>query len=257
MAEEQQTPIDGAARILLAEDNQINQHVAVRQLERLGYAVDIVENGAQAIGEATSGRYALVLMDCQMPEMDGSEATKAIRKIERWSGDHVPIVAMTANALSEDRGTCLSAGMDDYISKPVSLDVLRRIIAQWLRPIHQLIQQAPSVINVTRLRELFGDDQAGAEALMEMAVPSLAQVCERIRMSEDPEQRRSLAHELKGAAANVGADELSAAALLLESHLKSPAPEDETDALIHDVDTACARLARELRRHTEGMARTP
>jgi len=119
-------------RILLAEDNQVNQKLATRQLEILGYAADVVMNGREALRALGNQHYTLVLMDCQMPEMDGYEATQAIRALEMETGDHLPIIAMTANAMQGDRDICIAAGMDDYISKPIRLDDLRSTLARWI-----------------------------------------------------------------------------------------------------------------------------
>ncbi|MGH7684530.1 MAG: response regulator, partial [Vulcanimicrobiaceae bacterium] len=120
-------------RILLAEDNRINQRIALLQLKTLGITqVDVVDDGAKAVTGALSGLYDLVLMDCQMPELSGFEATARIRRIERSGGKHLPIVAMTANALEGDRESCLAAGMDDYVPKPVELSELKRVLDRFL-----------------------------------------------------------------------------------------------------------------------------
>jgi signal transduction histidine kinase/CheY-like chemotaxis protein len=118
------------ARVLVVEDNVVNQKVAVRQLEKLGCRVDVAANGREALTAIEQLRYDLVLMDCQMPVMDGFEATAAIRA--RESGMRVPIIAMTANATSEDRDRCLAAGMDDYLAKPVRPEQLRARLDHWL-----------------------------------------------------------------------------------------------------------------------------
>jgi CheY-like chemotaxis protein len=111
-------------RILLAEDNPVNQKLALRLLERMGYRADVATNGLEAIGALEGADYDVVLMDVQMPELDGLEATRRIRR--RWPGDEGPrIVAMTANAMDGDREACLAAGMDDYISKPIAPDALQ------------------------------------------------------------------------------------------------------------------------------------
>lgn len=118
-------------RLLLAEDNPVNQKVACKMLEKLGYRVDVVANGQEAVAAHQRSRYPLILMDCQMPEVDGFEATSLIRKMEGRSC-HTPIVAMTANAMQGDREHCLAAGMDDYIAKPVRPKDLQTVLDTWL-----------------------------------------------------------------------------------------------------------------------------
>jgi CheY-like chemotaxis protein len=109
----------GRLRVLLAEDNAINQRLAVRLLEKRGYLVHVSGTGKEAVQELEREAYDLVLMDIQMPEMNGFEATLAIREKEKHTGGHIPIIAMTANALKGDEDDCLAAGMDGYISKPI------------------------------------------------------------------------------------------------------------------------------------------
>jgi CheY-like chemotaxis protein len=130
---------DLTARILLVEDNLINQKVAVHMLKTIGYTVDVVADGQQALEALERVNYDLVLMDCMMPVMDGFEATAAIRGPHSKVHNHtVPIIAMTANAMKEDRDKCLAAGMDGYVSKPVKKQVLADILEQWLSPAHLL-----------------------------------------------------------------------------------------------------------------------
>jgi CheY-like chemotaxis protein len=144
-------------RILVVDDHQVNQQLAVMMIERLGYKVDVVANGQEAVDACISIPYDLVFMDCQMPVMDGYEATKYIREAEngkrealgvrpeakekvssdasRLTSDHMPIIAMTANAMPEDREKCLQAGMDDYLPKPIRPDGLAQALEKWL-PAH-------------------------------------------------------------------------------------------------------------------------
>ncbi len=134
-------------RILLAEDNLVNQKVAVRMMEKLGYKVDVAIDGKEALDALTRHSYDVVLMDCQMPEMDGFEATRKIREAEGvedesseinptnglpLTSEHVPIIALTANALPEDREKCLEAGMDDFLTKPIQMEKLDRALQKWI-----------------------------------------------------------------------------------------------------------------------------
>jgi len=115
----------------VAEDNPVNQRVAVRLLERLGLDADVASDGREAIRRFGRRAYAAILMDCQMPHVDGFEATARIREAEA-EGQHIPIVAMTASAMRGDRERCLAAGMDDYVAKPIRLDDLRLALERWL-----------------------------------------------------------------------------------------------------------------------------
>lgn len=119
--------------VLVVEDNPVNQHVALHQLAKLGYRARIVTNGRVAVEAVASGeRFALIMMDCQMPELDGFATSKIIRELERSTGYHTPIVAMTANAMPGTQEACLQAGMDDYLSKPVRQSELRQMLERWI-----------------------------------------------------------------------------------------------------------------------------
>jgi CheY-like chemotaxis protein len=123
--------------ILLAEDNPVNQRVAIAGLEKRGHVVTAVNNGKEAIHALKCEHFDLVLMDVQMPEMDGFEATRAIRLSEHETGQHIPIIAMTAHAMKGDREQCLQSGMDDYIAKPVDPKALAQLIFHWVPPERQ------------------------------------------------------------------------------------------------------------------------
>jgi CheY-like chemotaxis protein len=117
--------------ILLAEDNEINRDILNAQLSILGYATEVAEDGAQALEKWRTGRYALLLTDCHMPQMDGFELTQAIRAQEP-AGTHLPIIAVTGNAMKGEAQRCLAVGMDDYLSKPLTMQVLGAMLAKWL-----------------------------------------------------------------------------------------------------------------------------
>jgi len=117
--------------VLVAEDNVVNQRVAMRILSKLGYSAELVDNGRAAVEKHRERPYDIVLMDCQMPEMDGYRATRLIRA-SGGSGANVPIIAMTANAMEGDREVCLAAGMSDYLTKPVVPDRLEKMVDKWL-----------------------------------------------------------------------------------------------------------------------------
>jgi CheY-like chemotaxis protein/HPt (histidine-containing phosphotransfer) domain-containing protein len=132
-------------RILLAEDNPINQKLAIILLQKAGYSVDAVETGLQALERVKADHYSIVLMDVQMPDMDGFEATRQIRVWEKAIGQHIPIVAMTAHAMAGDRERCIDAGMDDYITKPLEPRVLFSAIDRWTQNLdpENIIQVEP------------------------------------------------------------------------------------------------------------------
>lgn len=119
-------------RVMLVEDNLANQRLGMLLLHKLGYQVSLAIDGQQAVEAAKTENYDIILMDCQMPGMDGFEATAIIREMEKRNGRHIPIIAMTANALQEDREKCIAVGMDDYMSKPINPRLLSKILERWL-----------------------------------------------------------------------------------------------------------------------------
>jgi CheY-like chemotaxis protein len=123
-------PVPCVPRVLLAEDNAVNQKVAQGYLRRLGYSVDVAEDGRQAIDAASRGEYVAILMDCQMPELDGLAATMAIRQL-RGPAARTPIIGLTAYATPTDRERCLASGMDDYLAKPFRPEDLTSVLQRW------------------------------------------------------------------------------------------------------------------------------
>ncbi|MBC7839579.1 MAG: response regulator [Nitrospiraceae bacterium] len=217
-----ETTVAARARILVAEDNIVNQKVAVCQLEKLGYRADVVANGLEAVEAVARIRYALVLMDCQMPEMDGVEASAMIRKREGEQGSRrLPIIAMTANAMPGDREQYLDAGMDDYLTKPVKQGDLGAMIARWIPGQSTPDAQQESVLSETRepghgcvdtsaLAELRQLD-ASCSLLSSVITQYLNDVPTRLVLLQDALQQgdgRALArvaHELNGPSGNLGA----------------------------------------------------
>ncbi|HTL47095.1 MAG TPA: PAS domain S-box protein [Verrucomicrobiae bacterium] len=221
----------GSLHILIAEDNKVNQLVAQRLLERRGHRPKIAEDGRKALEMINQERFDLVLMDIQLPEMDGYEVTKAVRKQELSTGRHLPIIAMTANAMKGDREKCLAAGMDDYVSKPVRPDKLFEAIEKSILPGRsaaaaqaEVEKPAPSNGSAELLDKEEGMAHVGGDE-------ELYQKILRVFMEQTPEQLTRLeaalqrgqadvvereAHGIKGAAANIGAVRLSKAALKIE-----------------------------------------
>ncbi len=143
----------GDKRLLLAEDNSINQKLAVAILQKAGYSVDVVDDGQQAFEKTISGGYSAILMDVQMPVLDGFEATRKIRDWEITNHQHIPIIAMTAHAMKGDRERCLDAGMDDYVTKPIESRILRNVLERWL-------ESAPDQPNIpVKSSQIFSLDQ--------------------------------------------------------------------------------------------------
>ena len=198
-------------RVLVAEDNAVNQKVAMRQLEKLGYEADVAANGLEAVAALRRQPYDLVLMDCQMPEMDGFQATAEIRKLQA-EGRRTPIVAMTAHALQGDQDKCLAAGMDGYISKPVRLEVLADVLKLWDSPLDAFV--------IKELRDLGGEDSGAFIADLAGAylndLPSRLEAIRAAAGTNDGEALRLAAHALKGSSGNMGAKRLQKLCLLLE-----------------------------------------
>ncbi len=243
-------------RILLAEDNIVNQRLGRELLQRVGHDVEIAEDGLQAVEMVQAGGFDLVLMDVSMPQMDGLEATAAIRIAEaEQDAKRIPIVAMTAHALKGDRQTCLDAGMDDYLPKPLNRQRLYEVVAHWtgtsapLTPAsvdvptvtgEQTPAQKPIFDRAAALDRMADDEELlleVIEAFMEDAPRQMAMLRRNLEASDAQEMGRT-AHGMKGAAANLGAERVREAALHIEDAGKA---EDLSNA-----DTLVGVLAAEL-----------
>jgi CheY-like chemotaxis protein/HPt (histidine-containing phosphotransfer) domain-containing protein len=216
------SPANRATRILLAEDNPVNQEVAMAMLKRLGYRADLVCNGLEAIQALSSTDYDLVLMDCLMPEMDGYEATRSIRKgCLGTRNPRIPIIAVTADAMAGDRDKCLQAGMSDYISKPVELKKLSDVLEKWLSKPPASEGQGLAVgkaapgekaifIQEEMLARLMDDKSLAAKVIsgfLSDAPRQLLNLKNKLEQGDAP-GAHMLAHSLKGAAATLSAEAL-------------------------------------------------
>lgn len=205
--------------ILLVEDHAINQQVAKHILERLGYHwVDIANNGLEAIAAYNKKQYDLILMDCQMPELDGYQATQKIRLIEAEKGaPHIPIIAMTANALKGDRNLCLQAGMDSYITKPITISELEKVISSWLKnpsTTYQMITKKKldaQNLNIERLQSILGSNEVLLQNFLCTFVENTKKVLEELGSAiehNDFDTAKAKCHLLKGSCGNTGANHL-------------------------------------------------
>ena len=265
-----------AGHVLLAEDNPVNQAVALGMLESLGLTVDVAGNGLETIDRFATTRYDLVLVDCQMPEIDGYAATSEIRRREQATGSHVPIVALTANALEGDREICIAAGMDDYLAKPFSREQLTATLARWLprsnpapagtesgqfqpqllrvKPVAAVTEEPINRRALDAIRTLMGPNgDALAKKVIRTYLEDMPAGLERMQAAAkvgDAEALRKAAHSMKSSSANVGAERLSRLCKALEMigcggtvEGTPPLLEDATAELARVVEALTAELA--------------
>jgi PAS domain S-box-containing protein len=243
-------PARSTLRILLAEDNAVNQKVALRLLERLGYGADVVSNGLEALEALERRRYDVVLMDVQMPELDGLDASRRI--CERWPAETRPrIIAMTANALPEDREACFAAGMDDYVAKPIRPDELAQALSR-TRPLGKENEMSSDegvsfdAAALENLRELGGDDFLAEviDTFLEDA-PALLATIRRSLDEEDADELRRAAHTLKSNGSTLGAERFSELCRELEQRAKNGQLEGASE-LVDRIEQAYASLEETL-----------
>ena len=233
-------------RILLVEDNPVNQRVAQRALQKLSAEVTLANNGAEALERLAEGRFDAVLMDCQMPVMDGFAATRAIRALElsKGGGAHLPIIALTANVMSEDRERCLAAGMDAYLGKPLEPTQLGHCLDRYLNG------DATDAVDLEALHEVTGGDAEFERELVATFVSSgdqcLAEIVAALAVS-DLETIGKRAHALKGASANIHAHTLRVAASNLENAVRTQAVV-EIDGLVRQLKERLGAVTAQLSR---------
>nr|WP_279287016.1 PAS domain S-box protein [Heliobacterium chlorum] len=206
--------------ILLVEDNLVNQRLATALLERLGLTVHAVSNGLEAIGAVAKQDYALIFMDCHMPEMDGFETTAVIRDWESETTRHVPIIAITALAMQGDREKCLYAGMDDYISKPIDPEKLIALLKHWLplKPEHRAVIDMASLAQVLGVKETDLDELL--DDILSTYIDESAHLMEHLNLAVAHRESTGIkenAHALKSASAAIGAKTFTSLCAQMES----------------------------------------
>jgi PAS domain S-box-containing protein len=246
-------PAVNAMRILIAEDNVVNQKVAISQAHKLGCHADVVGNGREALDALEAAEYDLVLMDCQMPELDGYKATARIRERE-GALRHTNIVAMTAHAIEGDREKCLAAGMDDYLSKPLRFDALREIINRY-RPVRTGEQQ-PAITpeNLESLRDLGSEDHDILTELIDTFMessPLVLAAAESALQNRQPAGLAQAAHTLMGSCSNFGAKPLQALCMQLETMARAADPQSVKGAaqLLAAIRTELQRVCAALNQY--------
>jgi CheY-like chemotaxis protein len=256
---EERLELPGGMKILLAEDNPVNMKLARRLLERVGLEVDVAENGARALEELERRSYDLVLMDVQMPEMDGLEATRKIREREKGTSTHVPIVALTAHSMKGDRERFLAGGMDDYLSKPLDAGQLYRVLSKHLSAVgeQKISPESTGATGVLDLHELYdrlGGDRELARELLSVFLDEHVKMSagvEKALQAGDAEGLKAAAHGLKGMAANISAGVLRDASLQIEK-AADRGDLGAAGSLLHKLQAAMRATLDRTRKYLEG-----
>mgnify|MGYP001422916952 CR=1 FL=1 len=252
-------------RVLVVDDNPVNLKIAKLQVESLGYEVDVARTGSEAVAATLKGTYAAVLMDCEMPEMDGFAATATIRRREAACGGRLAIVAMTAHVTPGTRERCLRSGMDDYIAKPVQLEVLAATLRTWTvgGPGGETDSAQDEAVDgpvdfsvLESLRSMgAGDAEDPVREIIDTFLDSSATSCARLERSiavGDIAAAAAVSHGLAGSAAMLGAPGLATRARAIESACRDLVDPTEIAALVPDLLAEFAAVARALEAHRDG-----
>ncbi|MBK4732941.1 response regulator [Oxynema sp. CENA135] len=244
-------------RLLVAEDHYVNQEVILNQLRLLGYQPECVSNGREVLERLLERDYDLVLMDCQMPVLDGYEATRELREQECATGKHTVIIALTAHAMADDRQKCLAAGMDDYISKPIELHELEAVLDRWLferignigQPMHESKANGEGGEDLPIDRDRLDRISRGRinlqRRLLEAFLESSAADLTRLGIAISSGQRGEaieLAHRLKGSSANMGARAISNLAKQLEQLARNHQLGSQASQLLLEIEEGLAAI---------------
>jgi CheY-like chemotaxis protein len=234
------------ARILVVEDNVVNQKVAAGQLRHLGHDSEVVSSGANAIEAMRRQTWDLILLDCQMPDIDGYDVARAIRRIENGAR-RVPIVAMTAHALDGEREKCISAGMDDYLCKPVTTQRLGTVLARWLGTRDTDVvdtEKVSALQDLVRSNPTFLRDITGL--FREDATLRLHELRDSV-VSGNPDRLASAAHALKSSSGNIGATRMYTLCTTIETNAREGTIDgagDLVEQLAKELDLALEALGR-------------
>lgn len=236
-----------SARILLVEDNAVNQKIALRQLQKLGYIVDAATNGLEALEALSRFAYDVVLMDCQMPEMDGYEATREIRRREGESR-HTTIIAMTDNAVESNRERCFQSGMDDYLNKPAREEDLGALLEHWTQPPSAASAKMDAAANeyapakvidrevINRLRKLTkGTSPDLLPGMIDLFIKDSPARINRMKEAlwhDNAEALAQAAHSLKGSSGQVGARRMHALCDIIEERSRAGSMHGATALLL-------------------------
>jgi CheY-like chemotaxis protein/HPt (histidine-containing phosphotransfer) domain-containing protein len=240
-------------RALIVEDHPINQMLAIKWLKKLGLKnIDSALNGFESITLLRNNTYDFILMDCQMPELDGYETTSLIRDMEKQLNQRTPIIAMTANAMLGEREKCIQAGMDDYLSKPLNFAQFQSCIAQWIgakpneesKPeehTHTLDSSVP--VDLTRLNEFTEGDKGTEEMVINLFLETAYEAFDRLKNAQignESEEWSKAAHSFKGASGNLGAMTLHA--ICSDAEHKGELPREEKDLILNNLYAEFAKV---------------